>query len=195
MIKLTRPVCPYPQALENGEYNHKFNKEALRIANSDKCMYCESKISHIDFAHVEHIKPKAPDKFPELAYTWENLGYACPKCNISKGDKYDVNTPYIDPYSENPEEHLFAFGAFLFPFNGSERGELTVSDTELNRQELVEKRQTRIEEVIRAVKACMRTLNTTLRENALRALMKDAQVDKEYSLVIKSILDKALSRN
>lgn len=59
MIKLERPDCPYPAALEAGNYKHERNKLALKQASHDKCMYCECKISHIDFAHIEHIKPKA----------------------------------------------------------------------------------------------------------------------------------------
>jgi len=193
MIKIERPVCPYPQALINGNYNHRMNKEALRSASFDKCMYCESKISHIDYAHIEHIKPKAPDKYPELLCTWENLGYACSRCNTNKSEKYVESTPYIDPYSEEPEEHIFTSGAFLFAKNGSERGALTISDIDLNRIELIEKRQERITEVIKAIEACFRTENLTLRNNALDAIKKDALPDKEYSLVIKTLISIGLS--
>lgn len=192
MVKIERPVCPHPQALINGNYNYKINKEALRSASFDKCMYCESKISHIDYAHVEHIKPKAPDKYPELICTWENLGYACSRCNITKSEKYVESTPYIDPYSEEPEEHIFAFGAFLFAKNGSERGELTISDIGLNRIELIEKRQGRIDGVTKVMNACFRTGNEALRKNALEEIKKEALPDKEYSLVIKKLVSIAL---
>ena len=72
MIRLVRPTCPHPAALQNGNYKHPRNKQALKDAAFDKCMYCESRISHIDFAHVEHIKPKAEDKYPQLAFAWNN---------------------------------------------------------------------------------------------------------------------------
>ncbi|MEE9118515.1 MAG: HNH endonuclease, partial [Calditrichia bacterium] len=62
MIRIERPECPRPIALTNQNYKHPINKDTLRRSSHDKCMYCESKISHIDFAHVEHIKPKAEDK-------------------------------------------------------------------------------------------------------------------------------------
>ena len=129
---ITKTISAITKALEDGNYKHKTNKEALRQASFDKCMYCESKISHIDFAHVEHIKPKAQGKYLELEFVWENLGYVCPKCNNFKSEKYDESTPYIDPYAENPEEHIFAAGAFVYHRNGSERGELTICDIELN---------------------------------------------------------------
>ncbi|HAW51249.1 MAG TPA: HNH endonuclease [Flavobacteriales bacterium] len=188
MIKIDRPTCPYPQALNNGNYKHKTNKDALREASSDKCMYCESKISHIDHAHVEHIKPKSDDRFPELKFVWENLGYSCPKCNNSKSNKYDIDTPYIDPYVDEPSEHVFAFGAFVFANNGSERGEITIRDTDINRGSLIEKRQERINEIVKALTACFRTSNASLRVNAINELKREALGDKEYSLVVKALL-------
>ena len=84
-------------------------------------MYCESKITHIDFGDVEHIKPKSPSKFPELEFEWENLGIACGKCNLAKHDKYFVETPFIDPYLEEPSDHLAAVGTLLLHRGGSER--------------------------------------------------------------------------
>ncbi len=194
MIRLNRPECPNPQALENGDYKYRENKQALRQASHDKCMYCESKISHIDYAHVEHIKPKADNKFPELEFDWDNLGYSCPKCNNAKSDKYDVNTPFIDPYAENPEEHIFVFGCILFPRNGSERGDLTILEIELNRADLLEKRQTRIDEITKVLNACFRTNNDNLRNNAMESIRQEANVDKEYSLVVNALI-KAHDRN
>jgi len=189
MIQLERPSCPNPDALANGNYKHQINKNALRIASNDKCMYCESKISHIDHAHVEHIKPKANNKFPELEFNWNNLGYACPKCNNNKSDKYCCECPYIDPYSENPAEHLYAFGTLLFQRNGSERGEITIRDIQLNRPELVEKRAERIREMQKALNACFRTQNLALREYALQQLQQEGDRDKEYSIFVQAFLE------
>lgn len=188
MIKLERPVCPNQNALENGNYKHPLNKAALAYASNDKCMYCESKISHIDFAHIEHIKPKADEKYPELAYVWDNLGYSCPKCNNNKSDKFYPDTPYIDPYSEDPGNHLFPFGAFLFQRNGSERGELSIRDIGLNRPSLIEKRMAKIEDIQKALNAAHRSTNETLRNAAIEELGKEALPDKEYSVCINSFL-------
>lgn len=188
MIKLTRPECPKPNALAAGNYKVAENKLALKEAAYGKCMYCESKIPHIDHAHIEHIKPKATGKYPNLAYTWSNLGYSCAICNGMKHDKYDEATPYIDPYSESPEDHFAFHGWFIFPRNGSERGELTISDIALNRAALIEQRKDRIERLLQAISACFRTHNQSLREAAFRSLIQEAAPDKEYSLAIKFIL-------
>ncbi|ELB2838166.1 HNH endonuclease [Vibrio alginolyticus] len=188
MIRLFRPNCPNPAALAANNYKHPDNKAALKDASNDKCMYCECKISHIDFAHVEHIKPKAEDKYPELMFVWENLGYACPKCNNSKSDKYHEDTPYINPYNEDPEQHLVAYGTYLFSKNGSERGDLTINDLNLNRPDLLEKRQVKIEELKRTIDACFRTSSQALRKAALAELQKEAEADKELSLFVKSYM-------
>ncbi len=89
--------------------------------------------AHIEFGEIEHIKPKAKGKYPHLAYDWENLGFACPKCNNAKADEYNEKCIFIDPYSENPALHIFAAHTILFPKFGSERGEFTILKIGLNR--------------------------------------------------------------
>jgi uncharacterized protein (TIGR02646 family) len=188
MVKLERPLCPYPDALANFNYKHPLNKQALKESSYDKCMYCESKISHIDFAHIEHIKPKAEGKFPGLAYEWNNLGYACPRCNNAKSDKFYDDLPFIDPYSEKPEDHIFACGAMLFQKNGSERGQITIKEIELNRPELLEKRLERVSNIIKALDACHKAVSPIIKRLALIELAKEAEVDKEYSIIVKAAL-------
>lgn len=191
MIRIKRPRCPRPEALSGSNYKHRDNKDELRKASFDKCMYCESKISHIDYADIEHIKPKADDKYTELKYDWNNLGYSCRRCNTAKGEKYSEETPYINPYEEDPEDFIYSSGAFLFPKMGNERGDLTINDIELNRLGLIERRQERIKGITKSISACFRTNNVTLRGDALEALKMEALPDKEYSLVIKTLLRNA----
>ncbi len=185
MRKLNRPACPNPTALA-ANYKHQDIKKTLTDACFGKCMYCESGVTQVYFGDVEHIKPKS--KFPELKFEWENLGFVCAKCNNAKADKYDESTPYVNPYEDDPDDHLLAFGSQLRQKNGSERGELTIIDIALNRLELLEKRQTRIEEIDKAIKACMRTGNEALKNAALSALKQEADADKEYSLFVKTLL-------
>lgn len=184
MIKINRPNCPNPTALAIN-YKHVDNKNALTDASSGKCMYCESKLLHVSFGDVEHIKPKS--RFPALEFEWNNLGFGCTKCNIAKGNKYDESTPYINPYTEDPEDHVIALGSLLKHKNGSERGELTIRDIELNRSGLIEKRQTRIDEIGIEIDRCSRTHNETLKKIALDALLEEAKQDKEYSLFVKTL--------
>ncbi|ABZ75869.1 conserved hypothetical protein [Shewanella halifaxensis HAW-EB4] len=188
MIKLNRPVCPHPDALARGNYKHPANKEALKAANSDKCMYCESKISQISFAEIEHFKPKDNDKFPHLEFVWENLGYSCQKCNNQKSNKFHNDTPYIDPYHDEPANYFYAAGTWLFVKNGCERADLSIRDIGLNRPELLEKRLEKITEIQKAITACYRTGNVSLRDFALAELRREAETKKEYSFFVKALI-------
>jgi uncharacterized protein (TIGR02646 family) len=141
MRKIKRPSCPNPAALKKS-YKNRDNRKALINAFSGKCMYCESNFAHISYGDVEHIKPKS--KYPELKFQWDNLGISCTICNNNKSDKFSDNTPYINPYDEDPEDHVTAFGAVIYHKCGSERGELTIKDIELNRAGLVENRYARL---------------------------------------------------
>lgn len=73
-------------------YGHKTVKEALILAQHDKCFLCESKISAIAYGDVEHFRPKKAFRQDEtddlnypgyywLAYAWGNLFLSCQICN------------------------------------------------------------------------------------------------------------------
>lgn len=189
MINIIRPNCPNASALLNGNYKHPDNKKTLKEASHDKCMYCESKISHVCYGDVEHIKPKS--KYPSLEYEWSNLGLVCSKCNGIKKNKYDEGTPYINPYEEDPSEHILALGALVKQKRGSERGEMTISERlgiGLNRAQLLERRKERLSSVQKAIDSCFRTTNTALKDLALKELRNECGTDKEYSLCIKALL-------
>jgi uncharacterized protein (TIGR02646 family) len=188
MIRLDRPACPYPKALADKNYKHPRNKSALADSTKGKCMYCESKIAHVNFGHVEHIKPKKVGLFPHLEFEWSNLGYVCDRCNNAKSSKW-VSVEFIDPYSENPAVHLRAYGSLLLSRDASERGEVTVNEIELNRAELVEQRNTRIKAIHQALTAALRVNNLGVRESAIAELKKDALPDKEFSMVVGAYLE------
>jgi hypothetical protein len=149
-------------------------------------MYCESKIEHTGYAHIEHIKPKA--KFPELEFEWDNLGFSCQVCNTNKGTQYDENTPFINPYNENPQEHIVFFGFFVFPKQGSERGEYTIKGIGLNRPYLIDRRKDKIEGINKMIKFAYRTTNESLRNQAIAEVKKEAAKDKEFSAMVRNVL-------
>jgi uncharacterized protein (TIGR02646 family) len=186
MIALARPECPNPAALAAKDYKDPINKEVLRKSASGKCMYCENKIEHNSFAHVEHIKPKS--KFPELEFVWENLGYCCQSCNTNKGKKYDKETPFIDPYNENPDDYLVFLGHLVYSKQGSERGEYTIKEIDLNRPELVDRRKDKIEGIDKMIKAAFRTSSESLHNQAIAELRIEAEKDREYSAAVMSVL-------
>jgi 5-methylcytosine-specific restriction endonuclease McrA len=108
--------------------------EPLWRAQHYKCCYCELKLTK-RYNDVEHYRPKCrADRSPGcidthgywwLAFTWENLLFACPSCNrsgkndlfpLTKGDKAlqsedqppGKERPYLlDPSGDiNPVEHI-----------------------------------------------------------------------------------------
>ena len=186
MIALLRPECPNPAALTSGDYADPVNKDALRKSASGKCMYCESKIEHVSYAQIEHIKPKK--KFPELEFAWENLGFCCQRCNSNKGTKYNESMPFINPYNENPEDHILFIDHVIWPKQNSKRGEYTIKEIGLNRSDLIERRKDKIEGIKKMIIAAFRTATESLRMQIIDELRKEAEKDKEYSAAVKSVL-------
>jgi len=92
-----------------------------------------------------------------LEFSWENLGYVCTRCNNAKSDKWSNVTPFVDPFDEDPDEHLAAVGEWIFQRGGSERGEYTVRELELNRAELIERRRERIKAICELLDKAART--------------------------------------
>lgn len=151
-----------------------------------KCCYCEQKVK-IGFNDVEHFRPKVrADRSPGcgdthgywwLAFTWENLLFACPGCNRSgKNDRFpidhgsaalvaeevppgDERPLLIDPAAgANPTEEIeFVFKPLLVggpkywcarPRKGTLRAATTIEVLKLNCQELLELRNDYVEAVV-----------------------------------------------
>ncbi|MCX0359272.1 HNH endonuclease [Clostridium perfringens] len=106
-IKEKKPVRSY-----TGEkwMTNSSNKKRLVKDFEHKCAYCDD---HDKYSggyksyHVEHFAPK--DKFKHLEFTYDNLLYSCPYCNISKSNKWVGNTEneniignkgFIDPCTD-----------------------------------------------------------------------------------------------
>ena len=65
-------------------------RKHLEQCFSGKCAYCEVKCSRSSGDNLrdefEHFRPCY--YFPDLTFTWENLLYACKRCNRAKGKKF-----------------------------------------------------------------------------------------------------------
>jgi 5-methylcytosine-specific restriction endonuclease McrA len=88
--------------LAQDRYKHEDIKEALIAMFHGKCAYCESDITHIDYGHIEHFKPKGTPDYYELAVEWDNLLLACGRCNgaENKGSRFplaDKGGPLVNP--------------------------------------------------------------------------------------------------
>lgn len=175
-----------------------------------KCCYCEQKIMQC-FNDVEHYRPKASaDRRPGslarhgywwLAFTWDNLLFACPACNRSaKNDRFPLphgsitlqaenpapgnEAPlFIDPSGIiNPVEHikfvLMTIGPtgsaqqwWARPRNGSQFGLMTIDVCKLNSDVLLELRSDHFANIISPQ---VKALNDAL------ATAQHADVQREY---------------
>lgn len=73
------------------------------ISEVSLCTYCERKVS-LDSTHIDHVKPKAKDKFPELFAEYSNFTVSCnskSSCGHKKGNEYDED--FIHPVEDDPE--------------------------------------------------------------------------------------------
>ena len=107
-----------------------------------KCAYCESKITHVSFGHIEHYRPK--ECYPERTFLWRNLLLACERCNNNaKGTHFPDATqggPLINPVKDDPNQHFRFFYdtiaklATVIPTTTG--GETTEQLLKLNRRDL-----------------------------------------------------------
>ena len=91
------------------KYRHVEVKGTLVEMFQGGCAFCESKITHVDYGHIEHTRPKS--RHPELTFEWSNLLLACGICNgpQHKGDRFPgaaEDGPLINPCEEEPSDHL-----------------------------------------------------------------------------------------
>ena len=69
--------------------------------------------------------------------------------SIEKLYGYLPSVQLINPYQDNPDEHLYACGPLIFPKPNDVSGKLTFEVLELNRLPLVERRMDRIDKIRR----------------------------------------------
>jgi len=146
-------------------YGHSSVKSALKRAQSDKCYFCESKVSSVAYGDVEHFRPKGGFKQYEsdalgkpgyywLAYNWENLFYSCQICNqrfkknlfplennnircLNHHGSLTNEAPIlINPSDDNPENLISFRKEIPYPVNGNKRGRQSIKILGLDRPEL-----------------------------------------------------------
>ncbi len=186
----------YTEALETGDtipntiryrYRHKDIKDALRKEAANKCIYCERKIP---FGETDHIVPVS--KHPELIVDWDNLGLSCKECNTYKGNYYDENEQLINPFEDQPDEHLLFFGPMILQRVGDMKGFRTVEKLRLRRTELIERRKERIEQLQGLIEQWNSLPEGKTKEITRKKIMEEAQNDKEFSAIVLAYLSQAL---
>jgi HNH endonuclease len=175
-----------PNSLVRKYNNSKIKAQLLKETN-EKCAYCESKMLHITYSDIEHIKPKSLK--PELIFEWENLTIACEECNRRhKKDYYDENAELLNPFKEDPGKSIYAFGPLLKHVIGNKKGWRSCNIIGLNREKLIERRIDRIKNVSSMIDQWYQETNEGHKNILYKEILKEMEPDKEYSLVIKYLL-------
>jgi uncharacterized protein (TIGR02646 family) len=172
-----------PDTVKN-KYNQHEIKEVLKKETKDKCMYCESFISVVAPEHIEHYRPKAV--YPQLTFDWSNLGLACPWCNTKKNNNFDESCSPINPYIDNPLDHFISLGTMICHKPGSDRGQLTELQLELNRPELMESRKNRIDAIRPLIDQYTKETNLSLKNILKKNIEKEMEDDKPYAMCIRT---------
>ncbi|CAG1022843.1 hypothetical protein DOJK_01937 [Patescibacteria group bacterium] len=191
---------------DNKIYGHESVKTELKLMQHNKCCFCESKVSHVDYGDVEHYRPKGAyqqsksDKLSEsgyywLAYTWNNLLFCCAICNQqykknlfpllddtkrARNHHNDITQEeplLINPSSINPEEHIGFREQIAYPIKDSIYGKTTIDTLGLNREQLKEKRFTELAE-IEVLIDLLKALNTQANHNTVEVQNTIKQTEK-----------------
>jgi uncharacterized protein (TIGR02646 family) len=174
------------------KYAHDEVRSQLRIMFDSKCAFCESHILQVSYDQIEHFRPK--QRFPELAFEWENLILACGVCNGAKykGVKFPEASdggPFVNPALDEPNE-FFDFiidrATGLAEVNPkSPRGTITERELGLNRPDLLKHRSKVVMNIfLLALKAEQGDADCK------EMLIKNCQPQYEYAAFARSIADR-----
>ncbi len=163
------------QYLKGSKYDSRYKMKDIKKALYDlyygKCAFCEYAPSE---SHVEHFRPK--DSYWWLAYSWDNLIFACPKCNKAKNNTFGIkgakatcptDTSNIHKLAKNynsielnqlihPEFELNIHLTLQFQQDGSisstdTRMQYTVDLCKLDREDLRDKRKTVLDDFMEKI--------------------------------------------
>lgn len=176
-----------PKPSEVSHYRHKKIKQQLINETHGKCAYCESKLLHIHHGDVEHIEPKSI--YVNKTFQWSNLTLSCEICNQNKTN-HDPNLMLIiNPYTENPKDHIKFGGPIVLSL--SDAGSSTEILLDLNRIELIERRK---DKVISSMTLLNRVLSNSTAMAIRKVILKDfikneLSNDKEYSAMVNDLFE------
>lgn len=173
------------------KYVNKYKQEDVKTALKDMyeglCCYCESPIGIQTYERIEHLKPKS--LFNSECFNWENLHFACEVCNTSyKKDNWDPINPILDPTKDNISLHLAIDlnTGEIVSINNSARALTTIEHTGLNREDLVERRNSIILKMKKLLAQSVK--NDGLEE--FKSVVKALSEDMGYKLLLDTFVSK-----
>lgn len=117
------------KSTKSSVWNNDHIKIPLLKSSYGKCAYCECPLtSESNYMEVEHFEDKKHNE--DKVVIWENLLPSCKKCNGSKGTHNVIQEPIINPYVDDPKDHL---SMRLYRLRGkTDKGNNTIEVTNLN---------------------------------------------------------------
>jgi hypothetical protein len=149
-------------------------KEALSIEGKQQCVYCTIGIKPFGGLrnfHVEHYRPKAKDKFPELENEFTNLFFACSICNGFKSDDWNEpsqsldNNSYPDP-SKTDYSCFLSVDAEQLVESNFMTGRYIIQKLFLNRPQLIlERKSFKLHEILKRETEILKAIALELKES------------------------------
>lgn len=211
MIKLQRSIPPTEltpeyidlltkefQETSKAVWQTAFIKEALLTQSNNKCAYCECELNiESKYLEIEHFACKS--LYPEEVVVWENLLPSCKRCNAKKGSHDVRQEPIINPFDEDPREHIE-----LRSYRMKDKtpiGELTIHLLDLNNVEQAVRARFEIgnqifdnidnlKEKLDAYEESSSSLRRSKVINSLEALLTECQPRAPYAATVATILHK-----
>lgn len=113
-------------------WKHEEIGTSLLESSSYKCAYCECKLQISDsYMQIEHFKDK--DTYEDEVVEWENLLPSCQRCNRKKWTLDVLKFPIVNPYEDDPKDHL-CLDTFRL-YGKDEKGTTTITKLLLNDDE------------------------------------------------------------
>lgn len=212
MIKINKVPCPSKLTPEKQKslterflkdkytvWKQPYIEAALLESSHEKCVYCECRLNvESKYMEVEHFHDKKT--YPLEVVSWENLLPSCKRCNGHKGNFDTKNSPFINPSSMEPKEHLILNNFRYFPISNA--GENTINQLLLNDYSKLVKQRFDITnsalntleiiylDTIDYITGERRTTQLKNRiVNAIGNLMDEATVKSEYAATLATVLN------
>lgn len=180
----------YLDAIKSGSkkptrWRDKRIRSALNDETAERCVYCDSDMLSVCFGDVEHIKPRSI--YPAGVVEWSNLTLACQRCNNAKSDYHSDVEPILNPYVDDPLEHLIFAGDLIYHKFGSIIGYTTVTQLKLSRKELVAARKRRLDLIATQLRNIEVAPNQEIASTLREMLLEDYKAG-EFRNSVRSLL-------
>lgn len=184
--EMTQKYLSAPKGSKPSVWNRNDLKSALDRESWGKCMYCEVISADGAYPAIEHIRPR--EEFPDLVLQWENLGWACTRCNTNKSSYWSdhKDLQLLNPYVDEPDDHIEHAGPLVVGRLDSQRGQNTVRRLKLNREVLFTEKAKRLQDMDARLQAWSNEPDgekRSVREDDIRDLLT---CEAEYSASLRA---------